>query len=102
MPGGAQGGARAHGVPDQDDRDGSELAADVVQEAGQVTHRGGLCVVPAADLEARPAHRYLVPAYRVPDRGGERDHPEHGQLIGGGGFGAHRLAAMRDDHHAPD
>ena len=102
MPGRAQRGARSHRMPDQDDRNRPELAADLVQQPAQISYRGGLRVVPAAKHEPGPAHRHCLAAHRVPDGGGQRDHPEHGQLIRGGGFGAHRLAAVRDDHHAPD
>jgi hypothetical protein len=89
-------------VSDQDDRNRPELAADVVQQPGQIFHRGRRGVVPAADGEPGPEYHDRMAAHRVPDGGGERDHPQHGQLEGGGGSGADRLAAVCDDDHAAD
>ena len=102
MPGRAQGGARAHRVPDQDDRNRPDPAADIVQQIAEVLHRGGLRAIPAADPEPGPTHQDAVAAQRLPDRDGHRDHPQHSRLNHAGGSGAHVLAAVGNHDHAPD
>src|SRR6266487_1555566 len=89
-------GARAHGVPDQHDRDGSALSDDRVERLVQVADRGGQRAVPAADAEAGALDHAAAPPQRQPDRGRNGDHPEHGGLQRGGRRGARRLAAVRD------
>jgi hypothetical protein len=100
MTSGADRGARPHGVPNQHDRNGPEPGGDRVERLVQVVDRGRLRTVPAAYPETGPLHHGAAPAQRMPDRGSDRDHAEHGGLHGRGRFRTRGLAAVRDQDDA--
>jgi hypothetical protein len=89
-------------VPDQDDRDRTEPAADVVEDPAKIMHRQGLVAIPTAKLESRPEDDRTASPQRVPDGPGQRDHAQYGRLDGGSGLGADRLAAMGHHDHTGD
>src|SRR5580692_7591674 len=51
MPGGAQSGTCSHRVPDQDDMDRTEPAAEAIQDAREIIHRLSPVAIPSAQLE---------------------------------------------------
>jgi hypothetical protein len=67
---------------------GTELGRDRVERLVQVADRGGLRAVPAADPEAGSLDHGAAAPQRLPDRRGDRDHPEYGGLQRGGWRGA--------------
>ena len=99
MPANAEGGARAHRVPDQDEWYRAELGADVVEDPAQVGDGRGLLAVPAPDQQAGPEDDRATAPQRMPDGLGDWDHAQHGELNGAGGRGTHGLAAV---HHHDD
>ena len=61
VTGGADRGARPHGVPDQHDRDSAELRGERVEHVVQVADRTGPRAVPAADTETGRRTRAPLP-----------------------------------------
>jgi hypothetical protein len=102
MPGGAQRGARAHRVPDQDDGNRAEPVADFVQDPAEIVHWRSLVAVPAPEHEPRPADHGAAPPQRLADGSRDRDHPDHRRLGRRGRFGAHRPAPVRDHDDTGD
>jgi hypothetical protein len=102
VPGDAHRGTGSHRMPDQDDRDRTEPAADVVQDPVEIMHWQSLLAIPSAELESRPEDHCAASPQRSSDGPGQRDHAQHGRLNGGSGFGTDRLATMGHHHDAKD
>src|SRR5260370_41144649 len=88
MPGGSYRGPRAHGVPDQHDRDGPVGGGDAVESPVQVIDRRGPVAIPAAQLEPGPQDHGAVPPQRVSGGRRDRDTPQYGGVQGRGGVGS--------------
>jgi hypothetical protein len=69
-----QRGAGAQGVPDQDDRNRTELTAEPIQNPAQILDRRSVLTVPAPELESRPDYHRCAAVQRSPDCARDRDH----------------------------